>query len=181
MKRHRLKEGYVHLITGSGPGKTTSAIGLAIRALGNGLKVCIVQFTKSDQLGKKYGELNFLKGYKNIMIKQFGTGFFLEKGKYSSKDRLIAEEGLKFTKKILSSGKVDLLILDEINIAIDFGLLKTEDILALIKSKPRNVELILTGRNAPKELYKEADYAVFINSLWHPFDQGVKARKGIEY
>ena len=181
MKRYRLKEGYVHLITGDGPGKTTSAIGLAIRAMGNGLKVCIVQFMKSNQTGKEYGELNFLKGSKNIMIKQFGTGFFLKKGKYSSKDRHIAAEGLKFAKKIMFSGKVDLIILDEVNVALDFGLLNIEDVLTLIKSKPKNVELILTGRNAPKELYKEVDYAVLINSLKHPYDQGVQARKGIEY
>lgn len=181
MKRYRLGEGYVHLITGDGPGKTTSAIGLAIRAMGNGLKVCIVQFMKSNKTGKEYGELTFLNKSKNIVIKQFGTGFFLNKGKYSSKDRHIAEEGLNFAKEIMLSGKVDLMILDEVNVALDFGLLNTEDILTIIKSKPKNLELILTGRNAPKELYKEVDYAVFIKSLKHPFDRGIKARKGIEY
>ena len=181
MERRRLRKGYVHLVTGDGPGKTTSAIGLAVRALGNGLRVSIVQFMKSDRTGEKYGELFFLKGCKNMTFKQFGTGPFLKKGKYSSKDRLDAEEGLKFAKKVISSGDVDLLILDEVNIAIDFGLLKKEEVLELIRSKPKNVELILTGRNAPKELYDAAEYVVFIRAVRHPFYQCVKARKGIEY
>ncbi len=181
MKRHRLRKGYVHLVTGDGPGKTTSAIGLAVRALGNGLRVCLVQFMKNDRTEERYGELFFLKGCKNVTVKQFGTGPFLEKGKYSSKDRLVAEKGLKFAKKVISSGDVDLLILDEVNVAIEFGLLKKEEVLELVRSKPKNIELVLTGRNAPKELYDAAEYVVFINAIRHPFYQGVKARKGIEY
>jgi cob(I)alamin adenosyltransferase len=181
MKKYRLEEGYVHLITGDGPGKTTSAIGLAIRAMGNGLKVCMVQFMKSSKTVKEYGELTFLNKSKNIIIKQFGTGLFLDKEKYSSQDRCMAEKGLNFAKEIMFSGKVDLLILDEVNVALDFGLLNTRDILTFIKSKPKNVELILTGRNAPKKLYKKADYVIFIRSIKHPFNQGIKARKGIEY
>ncbi|MGQ9780971.1 MAG: cob(I)yrinic acid a,c-diamide adenosyltransferase [Nitrososphaeria archaeon] len=181
MARYRLKKGYTHVITGDGPGKTTAAIGLAVRALGNGLKVCIVQFMKNQNKGITYGEINFFKGSKNIDIKQFGTGSFIKGRLCSPVDARLAEQGLEFASEKIFSGKYDVVILDEVNIALDFGLIDLEKVMSLVRLKPDNLELILTGRNAPKELYQVADYVVSINSIKHPYDNGVEARKGIEY
>jgi len=181
MQKYSLKDGYVHVITGEGPGKSTSAYGLAIRALGNGLKVCIIQFMKRNALKEEYGEIKFFKRQKNVLVKQFGTNTFLEKGNISEKDVKLAEEGMKYAREQIMSSKFNMVILDEINVAMDFKLLNPEDVVALIKSKPKNVELILTGRNAPKEIIEVADYVVVINAIKHPFDRGVRARKGIEY
>jgi len=181
MARYRLERGYVHLITGDGPGKTTAAIGLAVRALGNGLRVCIVQFMKNQHWRTGYGEIRFFKRTRNVEIRQFGTGSFIKEGSYSSADAKLAEEGLKFAKEKMLSGKYDLIILDEANVALDFGLIDLEQVLSLIRSKPTQLELILTGRNAPKELYDVSDYVVSIDSIKHPYDRGVEARRGIEY
>ncbi|MEM3403263.1 MAG: cob(I)yrinic acid a,c-diamide adenosyltransferase [Nitrososphaeria archaeon] len=181
MQKHHLNEGYVHVITGDGPGKSTSAYGLAIRALGNGLKVCIIQFMKRNALQKGCGEIKFFKRQKNIIVRQFGTNTFLEKGKISDEDVNLAQKGMEYAKKQIMSSKFDLMILDEINVAMDFKLVRMEDIVTLIKSKPKNLELILTGRNAPKEIIELADYVVVINAIKHPFEKGVQARKGIEY
>ncbi|MGB9726841.1 MAG: cob(I)yrinic acid a,c-diamide adenosyltransferase [Nitrososphaeria archaeon] len=178
MKRYRLDKGYVHIITGEGPGKTTSAFGIAARALGRGLKVCVIQFLKRKISGEI---LFFRKCSKNIVIKQFGTASFVRKGIVGPEDIKLAEMGLDYAKRQVMSGKFDLVILDEINVALYFGLLKVEDVISLINSRPKNVELILTGRNAPQELFDYADYLIKIEAIKHPFVRGEAARKGIEF
>ncbi|MEM4523063.1 MAG: cob(I)yrinic acid a,c-diamide adenosyltransferase, partial [Nitrososphaeria archaeon] len=118
---------------------------------------------------------------KNIVVRQFGTRNFVNKGIISPEDIKLAIKGLEYAQKIILSRKFDLVILDEVNMALYFGLLKVEDIILLIKSKPENVELVLTGRNAPQELLDYADYLIKIECLRHPFSRGQAARKGIEF
>ncbi|MCX8188118.1 MAG: cob(I)yrinic acid a,c-diamide adenosyltransferase [Nitrososphaeria archaeon] len=178
MRKYKLDRGYTHIITGDGPGKTTSAFGLAVRALGWGLKVCVIQFLKKRATGEI---LFFRKYHKNIMIRQFGTRTFVNKGIVTPQDIKLAVKGLDYARKIVLSGIFDLVILDEINMALYFGLLKVEDVILLIKSKPEKVELVLTGRNAPEELFDYADYLIKIDCLRHPFSRGQTARKGIEF
>lgn len=178
MKKYKLDRGYVHILTGEGPGKTTAAFGLAVRALGWGLKVCVIQFLKKRISGEN---LFFRRYRKNIVIRQFGTRNFVNKGIVSPEDIKLAIKGLEYARKIISSRKFDLVILDEVNMALYFGLLRVEDIILLIKSKPENVELVLTGRNAPQELFDYADYLIKIECLRHPFNRGHAARKGIEF
>ncbi|MBC7092127.1 MAG: cob(I)yrinic acid a,c-diamide adenosyltransferase [Nitrososphaeria archaeon] len=173
-----MDKGYVHIVTGDGPGKTTSAFGIAVRALGRGLRVCVIQFLKRKISGEI---LFFRKCSKNIVIKQFGTESFIRKGIVGPEDIKLAEMGLDYAKRQVMSGKFDLVILDEINMALYFGLLKVEDVISLINSRPKNVELILTGRNAPQELFDYADYLIKIEAIKHPFVRGDAARKGIEF
>ena len=181
MQRYHLAKGYVHLITGEGPGKTTSALGISLRCLGHGMGVCIIQFLKGKNDDINFGEIKSLKRFKNLLIKQFGEGSFLQSNNINLSDVYRAKKGLKFALNKMMSKEYDLIILDEVNVAMYYGLLKIEEVLSFIKSKPHNIELILTGRNAPDQLYAVADYVVVINSLRHPFDNGVQARKGIEY
>jgi cob(I)alamin adenosyltransferase len=181
MPRYHLAKGYVHLITGEGPGKTTSALGISLRCLGHGMRICIVQFLKGKNDNASFGEIKSLKHFKNLLIKQFGRGSFLQRNKVNPSDIDMVNKGLKFALDKMMSKEYDLIILDEVNVALDYGLLEIEKVLSLIKSKPNNIELILTGRNAPDQLYAVADYIVVIHSLRHPFENGVQARKGIEY
>jgi len=178
VKRSRLGRGYVHVITGEGPGKTTSAFGLAARALGRGLKVCVIQFLKRRVSGEI---LFFRRCSKNIVIRQFGKASFVEKGAVGPEDIKLAVRGLEYARKHIMSGEFDLVVLDEINMALYFGLLRTEDVVSLIRSKPKNVELVLTGRNAPEQLYELADYLIKIDCIKHPFTRGQAARRGIEF
>jgi len=178
VKRYRLEKGYVHIITGDGPGKTTSAFGIAARALGRGLRVCVIQFLKKKISGEI---LFFRKCSKNIVIKQFGTASFVRKAIVGPEDIKLANRGLDYAKKQVMSGKFDIVILDEINVALYFGLLKVDDVISLINLRAKNVELILTGRNAPQELFDYADYFIKIEALKHPFVRGETARKGIEF
>lgn len=170
-----IKNGLIHIYTGNGKGKTTSALGLSLRAVGRGMKVCIIQFMK----GYEYGETKIK--IKNLKIFQFGRAGFVDKKNPSKEDVELAKEGYEFAKKVIKSKKYDLVILDEINVAIEFKLIKLEDVLELIKNKPKNLELILTGRYAKKELISIADYVSDINEIKHPYQKGIKARKGIEF
>ncbi len=173
---NKLSNGLVHIYTGAGKGKSTAAFGLAIRAAGGGLKVCIHQFIK----GMVYGENVSLKKIRNIKLKQCGRGCFI-KGKPTLKDMAYAQKGLAKIRKDIASAKYDLVILDEANVALKLGLIRTDDIIDIIRSKPRNVELVLTGRYCPRTLLKYADLVTEMRKIKHPFDKGVAARKGIEY
>ncbi len=163
------------MYTGKGKGKTSAALGLAVRALGRNLKVCIVQFMK----GLETGELLFFRGVKNIEIRQFGSGKFVSRG--DKKEREIALAGLEYAKSQMLSGKFDILILDEINVAITMEILEVSEVIKLIELKPENVELILTGRDAPQEIIEIADLVTEMREIKHYFSKGVEARKGIEY
>ncbi|MBL7158747.1 MAG: cob(I)yrinic acid a,c-diamide adenosyltransferase [Candidatus Omnitrophica bacterium] len=171
-----LKKGLIEIYTGCGKGKTTAALGLAIRANGAGLKTCIYQFIK----GKSYSELKALKRLSGINVIQCGRGCFIKK-QPAKKDIELARGGLERAEKIISSRKYDLVILDEINVALRLGLIDKKDLIRIIKEKPARVELILTGRYCPKSLYKHADLITDMREIKHPYQRGIKARRGIEF
>jgi cob(I)alamin adenosyltransferase len=166
----------IQVYTGNGKGKTTAALGLALRAAGAGLKVFIGQFVK----GRDYSELNSLKKIKNIKVEQFGRGCFIRK-KLDRKDIELAKKGLEKIKKIISKTVCDVVILDEINVALKLKLIKLEDVIFLIKNTPKKTELILTGRYAYPKILKIADLVSEIKEVKHYYRKGVKARKGIEF
>ena len=172
----KLKKGLVQIYTGNGKGKTTAAFGLALRAAGAGLKVYILQFIK----GKAYSEMKVIKKIKNIKIEQCGKGCFIQK-KPSKADMEYAQKGLTKAKNKIMSGKYDVIILDEANIALRLGLIETKDIIVIIKQKPRFVELVLTGRHCPRALLKRADLVTEMKEIKHPYRRGIKARRGIEF
>ncbi len=165
----------IQVYTGNGKGKTTAALGLALRAAGAGLNVYIAQFAK----GCVCSEHKALKKIKNIKLEQFGRGCFI-KYKPQQIDRVLAGNGLKKVKSIVASKKYRVIILDEINIALKLKLVCLKDVLDLIKQLPEDAELILTGRSAPVQLIKAADLVSRIKEVKHYYRRGFKARKGIE-
>ena len=175
-KEYHLNKGLIQLYYGNGKGKTTAAMGLALRAAGCGLKVYIAQFVK----GLKYSELISLAKLKdNITVRQYGRGCFIRK-EATQKDVEAAQKGFEEVKKIIVSGKYDVVILDEITIAEYFKLISVEDILALMASKPKNVELILTGRKADSRIIEAADLVTEMVEIKHYYNEGIEAREGIE-
>ena len=184
--------GLVHVLTGDGKGKTTSSIGLAVRALGGNLKVYMIQFLKSGSTGEIYTIKKYLPG---MEIMQFGVDAvkerqqklvaFTDKGSKfvfnpDEEEKEAALLGFEHAKKIIASGNYDLVILDEINAVLDKGLIPIKNVLDLIESHG-NVELVFTGRDAPKEIIEAADYVNVVKKIKNPWDKGIKARKGIEY
>lgn len=168
----------VQVYTGNGKGKTTAALGLAVRAAGHGFHIYMLQFMK----GKiNYGELETAKLLPNFEIKQVGRPDFVSKENPDPIDIKLAQEGFEYAKKIIFSQKYDIVILDEINVATDFNLISVDDVVALIKERPKTVELVLTGRNCPRQVIKVADYVTEMLEIKHPFKEGVQARKGIEW
>ena len=170
--------GRVHVITGPGKGKTTASFGVALRAAGHGFKVCIIQFMKS---GMTTGELLAAKRIHEIQIQQFGTGKFVDPKKITDDDRTCANDALEHAAALLEKGGFDVLILDEVNLAADLGLVDPKDILAMLKSRKAGIEVVLSGRNAPREFTDYADYVSYIDNRKHPFKDGLKARQGIEW
>lgn len=170
--------GRVHIITGDGRGKTTAAFGLAMRASGHGNKVCIVQFMKT---GETTGEVLAAKRLGNVDVAQFGTGWFVDRKSVTSEDRRCAEDALAFVRKALSGGGYGLLIMDEVNLAVSFGLIGAANVLDILRSRPEGTEVVLTGRDAPDEFIDYADYVSVIENKKHPFDKGLEARKGVEW
>jgi cob(I)alamin adenosyltransferase len=168
--------GYIHLYTGNGKGKTTAAIGQAIRAAGAGLSVYIAQFVK----GMPYSELEILQQIPNITIKQFGLDCFIV-NKPTQKDIDAANEGLRQVKEIIDSASIDILILDEVCIALYYHLFPEAELLTLLRNKPQNMEIILTSRYAPASLIDSADLVTEMKEIRHYFQRGIEARKGIEY
>ncbi|MFX0091250.1 MAG: cob(I)yrinic acid a,c-diamide adenosyltransferase [Candidatus Hodarchaeota archaeon] len=169
--------GLIHIISGDGKGKTTSALGMALRAAGHGFKTLIIQFMKK---GWSYGELETAKLIPNIEIIQFGTPEFVDKNNPKPIDVEEAKKGLGRSKDAMKEGW-DIIVLDEINIVLEWNLIQLSEIISLVKSKPQNLELILTGRYAHPELVELADYYTKIESIKHPFQKQQLARKGIEY
>jgi len=172
----RLKKGLIEVYTGNGKGKTTAALGLAMRAVGHGLKVYIFQFLK----GRDSSELNTAKALApNLVIEQGGSKT-LYKGKPSDEDIRLAHNLFKKSQDIILKGDYDVVVLDEINVAIHLGLISVEQVLSLIEKKPEHLELILTGRYASPEIIKVAHLVTEMTKIKHPYDEGVEARKGIE-
>mgnify|MGYP001814855283 CR=1 FL=1 len=172
-----MKKGLLMVHTGDGKGKTTAAIGLGMRAAGHGLSVYMIQFMK----GRRYGEINTIEKTPHFTVKQFGRDEFVSKKNPKQIDIDYAQQGLTHAQKIISEGKHDVVILDEINVALDFNLIPLTTVLELITSKPDHVELILTGRYAPPELVKHADLVSEVCEIKHPYTTGVLSRKGIDW
>ncbi len=172
-----MNKGYIHVYTGNGKGKTTAAIGLAIRAAGAGLKVFFTQFIKK----RKCSEHIALERFKDLIkIKQYGTGFIM--GKRPSQNAILStNEGIEDIKRVISSGYYDVIILDEINGAIKNKLIDIEEIINLLDSKPDDIEIVLTGRDADERIVEKADLVTEMKIIKHYWDKGIKARKGIEY
>jgi len=195
-EQRKEKLGLVHVMTGDGKGKTTSSLGLAMRAIGTGYKVYMVQFLKSGGTGELYAA----KHLPNFTIEQFGVDAVKEREKeqaslveFADKDltghfvfqpdreeKEAAVKGFEHAKKVIQSEEYDVVILDEVNCVIDKGLIPIDDVIALIKTH-NNTEIYMTGRDAPKELLQYVDYFSEIKVHKHPWQKGIKARKGIEY
>lgn len=171
-----MDKGYIHVYTGNGKGKTTAAFGLAARALLSGKNVFIGQFVKD----MKYNETKLDEHFENIVIKQLGTGCFIDRAP-NSEDLVSAKEGLKECGSILASGDYDLVILDEITIAIYFKLFNTDDVITILKNKSYKTEVVLTGRYAPKEIIDIADLVTEMVEVKHYYTQGVLSRNGIDH
>jgi cob(I)alamin adenosyltransferase len=169
-------KGYIQVYTGNGKGKTTAAFGQAIRASGYGRKIYIGQFMK----GQLYGEVNALRNNPYIDIEQFGDEKFITKDKITEEHIKKSNHSLKRCLKKMKEGNYDIIILDEINVAIWFGLIKEKKVLELLDQRPEDVELILTGRYAPENIIKKADLVTEMKCIKHYYDRGVKARNGIE-
>ena len=172
-----MKKGYIHVYTGPGKGKTTSAIGLGVRAAGAGYKVHMLQFMK----GRRYSELDSIDNIDKFSFSQHGRDEFVNKNNPEKVDIDLASKGFKKAKEIINSNKFDMIILDEINVAIDYNLIDIKDVLKLIEEKPEGLELVLTGRYAHPEIVKFADYVTEMLEIKHPYQQGIEARKGIDF
>ena len=169
-------KGYIHLYTGNGKGKTTAAFGLALRAVGAGKRVFIAQFVK----GMHYAELDAIKRFPEIELKQYGLDCFIV-NEPTQEDIDAARKGLKEVSQIIANNSVNMLILDEICIALHYHLFEVAEVLELLKNKPKEMEIVLTGRYAPPELIEIADLVTEMTEIKHYYNQGVEARKGIEF
>ena len=171
-----MEQGYVQVYTGEGKGKTTAALGLAMRVAGAGFKVFIGQFVK----GQHYSELDsFLLLKDNVTIKQYGSESFIDKGPVS-KDIELAKRGLAEIREILKENQHKLVILDEANIATYYGLFDPEELIEIIQSKPEHIELVITGRYADPKIVELADLVTEMREIKHYYNMGVMARMGIE-
>jgi len=175
---NKLKQGFIQIYTGNGKGKSTAAIGQAVRAAGFGLRTYIAQFMKEYP----YNELNSLKKLSEwITIEQFGDDEFVYKKELPGIEELKkASKGLQIAKEKMLSGEYDLIILDEAIVAIYFKLIETKDLINFIKAKPETVELILTGRYCPSELIDAADLVTEMEEVKHYYQKGITSRRGIE-
>ena len=175
------KSGLVIVHTGSGKGKTTAAIGLAVRAWGQGLRVLILQFIKG---GWKYGELKALQKFSPQMeIRQLGEGFTQRGSDQAKRERdcAAADVALQTAVEEIHSGNWDMIILDEINYAVKFGLVEEEQVLSLLEQKPASLHLVLTGREARPAIIEQADLVTEMTEIKHPYAAGIKAQAGIEF
>jgi cob(I)alamin adenosyltransferase len=174
----KYNRGLIMVFTGDGKGKTTAALGQALRALGHGKKVLVVQFMK----GRKYGEVLCAEQcLPNLTFKLCGLDSFVMRGNPAPVDVELAREGFNLGKTAIQSGDFDLVILDELNIAIDFGLIPLQDVVDALKAKAQKVDVILTGRYAPKEIIDLADTVSEVKEIKHHYSQGIKERAGIEF
>jgi len=168
--------GYIQVYTGNGKGKTTAALGLCVRAAGAGLKVYIAQFMKMGD----YSEIKALERFSDLItIEQYGLGKFV-KEKPSKEDKASARKGFDKVKAVLSSGKYDVVVIEEGNMAVYFDLVPLEDLLSLMDRKPNTVELLITGRNAHPKVVEKADLVTEMKEIKHYYEKGVQARVGIE-
>ncbi len=172
------EKGYVQVYTGNGKGKTTAALGLTLRAVAHDMRVYIAQFMK----GQDYGELHVIRDRLGdlVTIEQFGTPKFVRTGQISDEDHELARKGLDKVKEALFERDYKIVIMEEANIAMYMGLLDKRDVLELIRNKPEEKELIITGRYAPQEIIDAADLVTEMVEVKHYYQKGVMARPGIE-
>lgn len=169
--------GYIQVYTGNGKGKTTAALGLTLRAAGAGKKVFIAQFVK----GQRYSEVKAIEQFlPMVKIKQYGLNCFIEKNPTQA-DIDAAQQGLHEIKEIILSGKYDIVILDEANIAVYYGLFSVKELIDIITQKPTETEIIITGRYAAPELIEVADLVTEMKEIKHYYTKGIEARIGIEH
>ncbi len=177
------KHGYIQVYTGNGKGKTTASLGLAMRALGRCWKVLIIMFMKG---GDDYGELNSFRNLspeiaRNLTIIQAGPDRIVYQNNKTDEDTELIKKGWELAKKSIKNDEYNLIILDEANIAIDLGLIDLQEMLDVLKNKPEEMEIVLTGRNARQEIIDIAHLVSEIKPVKHYWDTGIAARKGIEY
>ena len=177
------KHGYIQVYTGNGKGKTTASLGLAMRALGRCWKVLIIMFMKG---GDDYGELNSFRNLspetaRNLTIIQAGPDRIVYQNNKTDEDTELIKKGWELAKKAIKNDEYNLIILDEANIAIDLGLIDLQEMLDVLKNKPEEMEIVLTGRNARQEIIDIAHLVSEIKPVKHYWDTGIAARKGIEY
>lgn len=177
------EHGYIQVYTGDGKGKTTASLGLAMRALGQNWNVLLIMFTKG---GNNYGELNSFRNLsdkikKNMTIKQAGLDRIVYTSNMTDEDKKVINDGWIITKQAIKNDEYKLVILDEINIAIDLGIIDVDDVVNVLKAKPDNMEIVLTGRNAHPKIIEIAHLVSKIEPVKHYWDIGVSARRGIEY
>jgi cob(I)alamin adenosyltransferase len=169
-------KGYVQVYTGNGKGKTTAALGLCLRAAGAGLKVFIAQFMKMGD----YSEIKALERFSDLItVEQYGLGKFI-RGKPSAEDIAASKKGFENVRAAVFSEKYDMVIIEEGNMAVHFGLIPLEDLLDLIERKPAPIEIVITGRNADPRLLEKADLVTEMKEIRHYYQKGVNARVGIE-
>jgi cob(I)alamin adenosyltransferase len=173
-----LEKGLIQIYTGDGKGKTTAALGLAMRAAGQGLKVYIVQFMKG---WPHYGELNTVAQHPNITLRQFGRPDFVDREDPDPVDIQMAQEALDHAREIVMGGEFDLVILDEANVALEWKLIDLQDVLSLLDEKPEGMGLLLTGRHAHPEVVARADLVTEMREIKHPYREGRTSRRGIDY
>ncbi len=171
------RDGYVQIYTGDGKGKTTAALGLVLRALGQGLRPAVLQFMKSDP---SWGEIVTLKQL-GVPVEQCGLDHWVFKGEASEEDLAAAAAGFAKARALVDGGEYDLVVLDELITAVFFELIPVDGVLTMMAAKPSAVELVMTGRRAPEELVAAADLVTEMRPLKHYYDAGVAARPGIEY
>ncbi|WFD08859.1 cob(I)yrinic acid a,c-diamide adenosyltransferase [Tepidibacter hydrothermalis] len=169
------QKGYIHVYTGNGKGKTTAALGLSLRAVCAGKKVFFGQFVK----GMKYSEVKALEYLPNFEMEQFGLNCFIY-NEPNRDDIEVARKGLQRIKDIINSGEYDVVVLDEVNIALYYKLFDVDEVLEILKNRPKNIEVICTGRFAKEELIEIADLVTEMKEVKHYYNEGVMAREGIE-
>jgi cob(I)alamin adenosyltransferase len=175
------KDGLVIVYTGKGKGKTTAALGMALRAVGYNYKICMIQFIKGSW---HYGEMTSSKRLEpEFELTAIGKGFvgIIDDKSPIELHKEIAAEALRIAREKIQSKKYDIVILDEINYAINLGLLELEDVLEIIKMKPSSLNLVLTGNHAKDEIIEVADLVTEMREIKHPFKEGIKAKKGVDF
>jgi cob(I)alamin adenosyltransferase len=175
----QLNRGIVTIFTGDGKGKTTAAIGTIVRAAGHGMRSFVVFFLKGRDF--IHGEMKSLAELPSVDLADFGQNGWVDKDKVSAENTKQAHLALEAAKQAMLSGGYNIIVLDEVNVALDYGLLKLEQVTGLIEKKPPNVELILTGRHADPRLVQMADLVTEMLMIKHPYSEGVEARQGIDY
>jgi cob(I)alamin adenosyltransferase len=171
-------KGLVQIFTGNGKGKTSAALGAVIRALGHGLRVYVVHFMKGDY---SYGERQILSELPNVTIVSSGQKGFIDPANIKPEEKEQARLALAAAREAMLSGDYDLVVLDEVNIAVAWKLIELDQVVKLIEDKPQNVELILTGRQADTKLIELADLVTEMVKVKHPYDKGIRTRKGFDY